>query len=85
MTHTTKTLCAPLEDSIAAIIALLDHRLHHAAETAREALHAFECDTRNMAIGTLLPLTEELKLATALLEAIFTLHRLPSLKIGGGR
>lgn len=78
MTH-----CDPLEQSIAANIALLDHRLHYAAETAREALLAFESDTRNTAIGTLLPLTEELKLATALLEAIFTLHRLPSLKIGG--
>lgn len=78
MTH-----CNPLDESIAANVVLLDHRLHEAADLARQALQSLEADNRNTCIGTLLPLKEELKLTSALLETIFTLHRLPTMKLRG--
>ncbi len=78
MTH-----CDPLDESIAANVVLLDHRLRCAADTAREALLSLEADNRNTCIGTLLPLADEMKLASALLETIFTLHRLPTMRLRG--
>lgn len=78
MTH-----CNPLDEGIAANVLLLDHRLHNAADTARSALLSLEADNRNTCIGTLLPLADDLKLASALLETIFTLHRLPTIRLRG--
>jgi hypothetical protein len=77
------TTCDPLEESIAANVVLLDHRVRQAADAARAALLSLEEGNRNTCIGTLLPLVEEMKLATALLETIFTLHRLPTMRLRG--
>ena len=63
------------DNSIAALIAVLDGLLleaSHASVLAREAIAE---NNRNGAIGTLLPAAEKLDAATAVLATIMTLHR----------
>lgn len=55
--------------------------LSHEATLAIEAL-ATECD-RNLAIGTILPMQERLKLASQLVEIILAVHRLGPAGQGG--
>jgi hypothetical protein len=74
-----------VKDYIDANLVLLAEKLSEAFITARDAQEAMDDGDRNRAIGTLLPLEQELKLATALLETIFTLHRMPQSRTGGAR
>jgi hypothetical protein len=74
-----------IRDCIDANLVLLAERLSEAFITARDAQEAMDDGDRNRAIGTLLPLDEELRIAVALLQTIFTLHRLPESRTGGAR
>jgi hypothetical protein len=74
-----------IKDCIDANLVLLATKLSEAAITARKAYEALDDGNRNLAIGTLLPLDEELRIAAALLQTIFTLHRMQANPAGGAR
>ncbi len=67
--------------TIHANMAMLEARLAEATDIARDAIIALDA-SRNQAIGTLLPIERELVLATALYNAIVTLHRTPACLLG---
>lgn len=82
MTITTTCISANLD--------LLWQRLSHMLIAAGDASDALRAGNRNLAIGTLLPLEQELSLVTALYRTILTLHQMPSIddtarKQGGAR
>jgi hypothetical protein len=74
-----------LDDTLCTLIALLDARLYEINVTNAEGIAAMRQGERNQAIGTLLPLERELKVAAGLLDAILALHRTPAaaLPLGG--
>lgn len=61
--------------AIEANISVLADGLDHAAKLAAMAKAAMTGDYRNLAIGTILPLEQELPTLTGLLTAILALHR----------
>ncbi len=62
-------------ETITANIALIAHRLSRASSLAREAHQAAHSGEPNLAIGTLLPVTQDLADADALLKTVLILHR----------
>ncbi len=71
-------------DTITANIALIEARLARASSLAREAHQAALGGEHNRAIGTLLPMTQDLADADALLKTVLILHRSRSDRNGGG-
>lgn len=65
----------PTLAAIAANIALITQRLGGASTLARTAHEAAQRGEQNLAIGTLLPLEQDLGDAEALLRTILVLHR----------
>ncbi len=65
----------PTFNAIAANIALIEQRLARASALATAAGQAAQQGQQNLAIGTLLPLQEDLADAEALLRTVFVLHR----------
>lgn len=68
MTNTTDT-------AITANLAALAEGLREAATLATSAVAAMHADSRNLAIGTVLPLEQDLPTYVGLLTAILALHR----------
>lgn len=62
-------------DTIAANMKLIEARLQRAHSLARDALAAIDDGKQNLAIGTLLPMQEDLADADALLKTVLLLHR----------
>lgn len=62
-------------DTIAANIALIEQRLSRAHDLAREAVAAIADGDQNLAIGTLLPVQQDLADTDALLRAVLVVHR----------
>lgn len=62
-------------DAVHANITLIEQRLRRALALAVEARAAMAERQRNLAIGMLLPMQEDLTDVTALLQTIFVLHR----------
>jgi len=69
---TTKDLT---NTAIEANLSVLAEGLENAAKLADMAKAAMTGDYRNLAIGTILPLEQELPTLTGLITAILTLHR----------
>jgi len=76
-------MTTPTAQAITANIAIIENRLTHAAVLASSALKAAESGAQNLAIGTLLPVEQDLADAEALLKTIFVLHRAEPLARGG--
>lgn len=66
--------------AIAANLAALAEGLFRTSKLADEAYHAMQNSERNLAIGTILPLEEELPVLQGLVTACIALHR----RIGRG-
>lgn len=64
-------------DTIAANLALIEVRLAEAHSLIREAQAAIATRDQNLAIGTLLPVQQDLADADALLRAVLIVHREP--------
>lgn len=62
-------------DAVYANITLIEQRLRRALALAVEARAAMSERKHNLAIGTLLPMQEDLTDVNALLTTIFVLHR----------
>ena len=62
-------------DAITANITLMEARLQRAHSLARDALAAIKDGKQNLAIGTLLPMQEDMADTDALLKTILILHR----------
>jgi hypothetical protein len=62
-------------DTIAANITLIEARLERAHALARDALAAIGSGNQNLAIGTLLPMQEDIADTDALLRTVLLLHR----------
>ena len=62
-------------DTIAANVTLIEARLQRAHSLARDALTAICGGNQNLAIGTLLPMQEDLADTDALLRTVLLLHR----------
>ena len=68
-------MSAILQNAMLANLQLLSASLVRASTLADMAVKAMRDDHRNLAIGTLLPLEEELPTLVGLLTAILALHR----------
>lgn len=66
------------DTAIKALLETLADGLWDATETARCAAVSIQNGDRNLAIGTVLPLTHELPMYSGLLTAILALHRHPA-------
>ncbi len=62
-------------DTITANITLMEARLQRAHSLARDALAAIKDGKQNLAIGTLLPMQEDMADTDALLKTVLLLHR----------
>jgi hypothetical protein len=62
-------------DTITANIALIEARLQRAHSLTRDALAAINDGKQNLAIGTLLPMQEDMADTDALLRTVLLLHR----------
>ena len=62
-------------DTITANLALMEARLQRAHGLASDALAAIGSGNQNLAIGTLLPMQEDLADTDALLRTVLLLHR----------
>lgn len=62
-------------DTITANITLMETRLQRAHSLARDALAAIGSGKQNLAVGTLLPMQEDLADTDALLRTVLLLHR----------
>ena len=62
-------------DTITANLTLIEARLHRAHSLASDALAAIGGGNQNLAIGTLLPMQEDLADTDALLRTVLLLHR----------
>ncbi len=62
-------------DAITANITLIEARLQRAHKSARDALAAIKDGKQNLAIGTLLPMQEDMADTDALLKTVLLLHR----------
>lgn len=62
-------------DAVYANITLIEQRLQRALALTTEARDAMRQREVNLAIGTLLPMREDVSDVTALLQTIFVLHR----------
>ena len=71
MTITTTCINANLD--------LLWQRLSNMLVAVEDAADELRAGNRNLAIGTLLPLEQDLNLVTALYRTILTLHQMPSI------
>lgn len=65
----------PTSHAITANIGLIEQRLFRASTLANTAHAAAKRGEQNLAIGTLLPLEQDLADAEALLRTVFVLHR----------
>jgi hypothetical protein len=65
----------PTNDAVYANFALMEQRLQRALALAVEAGDAMRKREFNLAIGTLLPMREDVTDVNALLKTIFVLHR----------
>ena len=65
-----------LNAAIEANLSVLVHGLERAAVLGSMAHNAIRADERNLAIGTILPLEQELPMLMGLLTAILALHRI---------
>ena len=65
----------PTRDAIRADIVLMEQRLRRALALAVEARSAICQGEQNLAVGTLVPLQEDIADADALLKTVFVLHR----------
>lgn len=70
---------------IGANLAMLETRLAALVVTVRAAADALRDGKRNQAIGTLLPIEQDLAVAAALFQTILTLHRMPLGETGGAQ
>jgi len=68
-------MTTPTQDAIRADIILMEQRLRRALALAVEARDAISRGEQNLAIGTLLPLQEDIAECDALLKTVFILHR----------
>lgn len=71
-------------DAVYANITLIEERLRRALSLAVDARAAMSERKQNLAIGTLLPMQEDLSDVNTLLETIFVLHRHASRLPTGG-
>jgi hypothetical protein len=62
-------------DTISANLTLIEARLDRAHGLARDALAAISDGNQNLAIGTLLPMQDDLADTDALLRTVLLLHR----------
>ena len=62
-------------DTITANITLMEARLQRAHSLASDALAAIKDGQQNLAIGTLLPMQEDMADTDALLKTVLLLHR----------
>ena len=62
-------------DALTANITLMEARLQRAHSLARDALAAIKSGKQNLAIGTLLPMQEDMADTDALLKTVLLLHR----------
>ncbi len=65
----------PTRDAIRADIVLMEQRLRRALALAVEARYAICRGEQNLAVGTLVPLQEDIADTDALLKTVFVLHR----------
>lgn len=65
----------PTRDAIRANIVLMEQRLMRALALAVEGRNAISRGEQNLAVGTLVPLQEDIADADALLKTVFVLHR----------
>jgi len=68
-------MTSPTSNAITANIGLIEQRLFRASTLANAAHAAAKRGEQNLAIGTLLPLEQDLADAEALLRTVFVLHR----------
>ena len=62
-------------DALTANITLMEARLKRAHGMARDALESIKDGKQNLAIGTLLPMQEDMADTDALLKTVLLLHR----------
>ncbi len=65
----------PTTDAVYGHILLIEERLHRALAHTTEARDAMRRREANLAIGTLLPMQEDVTDVSTLLKSIFILHR----------